>query len=311
MNIDQFVAKYNGDHINEDGYYGSQCWDVSARYAREVVGCPSLPTGSGGAEGLFRIFANPIPQYFDKIANNTSDPNQIPQKGDIIVWSGTWSPPWGHTAVCLSASTSSVTVLEQNGGIDDGVNRDPDVIERAGDGNADGVAYIITRSYSGISGWLRPKRGGSNVSPTRRKLSPKECVDRFKNFAGRYDITENDAVCQNRYEDPESDEFLYGMLVHTRDLRIAAEQKASSIGASLSTANTDLSILKGQIDELAKRPTVSQLEALKKSADDANARAIEAVAKLEKLETQDKVAEGAVISFLKAVWRIVTLRKDT
>lgn len=139
MTVDDFVAKYNGVHIDEDGYYGAQCWDVSARYAREVVGCPLFPTGSGGAEGLFRLFQNPIPQYFDRIANNTSDSNQLPQKGDVIVWTASFSPPYGHTALVISANSAGVTVLEQNGN------------------NPGGAAYIKTRNWVGVSGWLRPK----------------------------------------------------------------------------------------------------------------------------------------------------------
>lgn len=147
MTLTDFVNKYNGVHIDEDGYYGAQCWDVSARYAREVVGCPSFPTGSGGAEGLFRIFANPIPQYFDKIANNKSDPNQLPAPGDVIVWDASFSPPWGHTAVCISADASGVNVIEQNGN------------------NPGGAAYIKKRGWTGVSGWLRPKnKGDTNVA---------------------------------------------------------------------------------------------------------------------------------------------------
>lgn len=147
MNVDQFVAKYNNTHIDEDGYYGAQCWDVVARYAREVVGCPSFPTGSGGAEGLYRLFQNPIPQYFDRIANN---PNQIPQKGDVIVWGASFSPPYGHTALVISANTAGTTNLEQNGN------------------NPGGNAYIKTRNWVGVSGWLRPKTmKGNDMYPNK------------------------------------------------------------------------------------------------------------------------------------------------
>lgn len=142
MDVDQFINQTNNTHVDEDGYYGAQCWDLVARYARVVVGCPSFPTGSGGAEGLFRLFQNPIPQYFDRIANNTSDPNQLPQKGDVIVWQASFSPPYGHTALVISANSAGVTVLEQNGN------------------NPGGNAYIKTRNWVGVSGWLRPKTQG-------------------------------------------------------------------------------------------------------------------------------------------------------
>lgn len=169
MNVDQFVAKYNGVHIDEDGYYGAQCWDVSARYAREVVGCPSFPTGSGGAEGLYRLFQNPIPQYFDRIANDKNDPNQLPQKGDVIVWDASFSPPWGHTALVIGADASGVTVLEQNGN------------------NPGGSAYIKKRGWTGVSGWLRPKnQGGPQVAIIQNADNWRARVNRTVNaFWGR------------------------------------------------------------------------------------------------------------------------------
>lgn len=151
MTVDQWIdINSRGIHIDEDGYYGAQCWDVVARYAREVVGCPSFPTGSGGAEGLFRIFADPIPQYFDRIANNPNDATQLPRKGDVIVWQASFSPPYGHTALVISADAGGVRVLEQNGN------------------NPGGNAYQITRNFVGVSGWLRPKKGQEMEHPVEQ-----------------------------------------------------------------------------------------------------------------------------------------------
>jgi hypothetical protein len=152
MNVDQFIAESNGVHIDEDGYYGAQCWDLVAKYARVVVGCPSFPTGSGGAEGLFRLFQDPIGQYFDRIPNDASNPNQLPQKGDVIVWQASFSPPYGHTALVVSADSSGPTVLEQNGN------------------NPGGAAYIKKRSWVGVSGWLRPKTKQRGMMMVDRNL---------------------------------------------------------------------------------------------------------------------------------------------
>lgn len=137
MNIDQFVTETNGQHVDEDGYYGAQCWDLVAKYARVVVGCPSFPTGSGGAEGLYRIFADPIPQYFTRVSGGY-------KKGDVIVWQASFSPPYGHTALCLDFDGTTLTVLEQNGN------------------NPGGVSYIKQRSLVGVSGALRPKGNSMN-----------------------------------------------------------------------------------------------------------------------------------------------------
>lgn len=68
--------------------------------------------------------------------------------------------------------------------------------------------------------------GAAMTSPTRRKLTPQECVGFFENFAGRTDVKPTDAVCQNRYVDLESDEFTWGLIQHVRDRRIGAEDRA-------------------------------------------------------------------------------------
>lgn len=144
---DQFVAKYNGKYINEDGAFGSQCWDVVARFAREVVGCPSFPTGSGGAEGLYRLFVQPIPRYFRRIPANEL------RKGDIAVYSSDFFPPWGHTFLVIDVlADGTIRGLEQDGSNDP--NRD---------GNADGVAYIKIRNRNKLSGGLRALAGEDDM----------------------------------------------------------------------------------------------------------------------------------------------------
>ncbi len=140
QHCDQFVAQNIGKYIDEDHSYGSQCWDVVAKYARVEYGCPSFPTVSGGAEGLWRFFGQPIPQYFYKVG-----PSEI-QKGDVIVWDSSFYRPYGHTALCWERTGSnSMLVLEQDG------SKDPN-----GDGIADGVSYIADRTLYKVNGGLRP-----------------------------------------------------------------------------------------------------------------------------------------------------------
>lgn len=162
MTLQDFINKYNGVHIDEDGYYGAQCWDLVARYAREVYGCPSFPTVTGGAAGLFSNTADIIKQYFDRVANNTNNANQIPPDGAIIVWGTTWSPPFGHTAVKTSGGIGqNMTVIEQNGN------------------NPGGAAYIKSRNYTGVTGWLVPKKGTTIAMPSKQDV-----VSQFRAFQG-------------------------------------------------------------------------------------------------------------------------------
>lgn len=147
---DAFVAKYNGVYIDEDHYYGSQCWDVVARWAREVWGCPYFPTGSGGAEGLYRLFIEPIPTFFDRV------PAGDLKKGDVVVWSADFYPPYGHTALVWERDGNTIFVLEQDGSKDFN-----------SDGNADGVSYIAQRTItSKVAGGLRPKGANMSASDT-------------------------------------------------------------------------------------------------------------------------------------------------
>lgn len=290
MNVDQFVAKYNGVHIDEDGYYGAQCWDVSARYAREVVGCPSFPTGSGGAEGLFSQFKAPIPQYFDRIANNKSDPNQLPVKGDVIVWDGSFSPPWGHTAVCISADQSGVTVLEQNGN------------------NPGGVAYIKKRGWTAVSGWLRPKGGamaekmidGDDIGLLRIGHSEIGGWPLHETHAGKFD----DKFLGSWRGKPVR-AFIWAQWNAGAAFRGLREkwrvfyETNQTIGQQLTQANTTIAGLTDQIKELGKRPTQDQLDALAKTAQEANNKAVAAQAELEKLIAERTEANKVGNAFLR------------
>jgi hypothetical protein len=145
QHADRFVARYNGEYIDEDHSYGSQCWDVVARYAREEFGCTPFPTVSGGAEGLWRFYGDPrsapIFKYFDQVPAADLKP------GDIVVWNASFYPPYGHTALVWRREGNTIFVLEQDG------SKDPN-----GDGNADGVSYIAQRTItSKVAGGLRPK----------------------------------------------------------------------------------------------------------------------------------------------------------
>lgn len=222
MSVDEYINQTNGVHVDEDGYYGAQCWDVVAQYARIVVGCPSFPTGSGGAEGLYRLYLDPIPQFFDKIANNTNDPNQLPLKGDVIVWEASFSPPSGHTALVISATPSGITVLEQNGN------------------NPGGVAYIKTRNWSGISGWLRPKKG----TDMRTQIPPEIVSQHYANYTnGLVQVAPTDAAAQNRFEDTLDDEFWSGLVPQLHNLLTTQMAAVADLTAQLAK-------LQSQFDEL-------------------------------------------------------------
>jgi len=154
MTVDQFVAKWNGKALDFDGAYGNQCWDLAAQYSREVVGLQGgawdvMPTGpNGGAIEVFTVFKAPLGTYYNKIANSP-DPNNLPIKGDLVIWN--WGT-FGHIALCLGATSASISVFEQNSPV--------------------GSLCHITnaKQWSGCVGWIRPKQatvtGGQEVFNT-------------------------------------------------------------------------------------------------------------------------------------------------
>jgi hypothetical protein len=284
--IDAFVAQYNNTHIDEDGYYGAQCWDVSARYAREKYGCPSFPTVTGGAAGLFTNTAGIISQYFDRVANNPNDPNQIPPDGAVIVWGTAWSPPYGHTAIKVSGSGSAMTVFEQNGN------------------NPGGNAYLKTRNYSGVIGWLVPKDKGEvkmiipdqdnwyfRFNKLMVQIRGRECSrEEFrKNFVGVEVFKMVEILSDSSEADAATDFQNWGRTAKTDrwDQQIyTLQDQVRALTTGLQTSNQNLIALQTQLKEMGDRPTTAQYKELQAKIDKANQEIIDGQKAIEKAHAQ-------------------------
>jgi uncharacterized coiled-coil protein SlyX len=151
MAFQQWVDSVNGKYIDVDGIYGSQCVDLILHYVQWLW--PGVAwrnsIGIGNAKDLYSASNS---NYFEKIANNTSDPNQIPLPGDIVVFGPTPTNAYGHIAVVLSATPSGLHLIQEDGFL---------LVDAQG--NAHGTAAIVDRPWgrSPCIGWLRPK----NISP--------------------------------------------------------------------------------------------------------------------------------------------------
>jgi len=162
MILQEFIDKYNGQQVDFDGAYGTQCWDLAAKYARDVCGCPDLPTGNFTALGVYTNFLDPLPQYFDRVANN-DDPNHYPPVGALVIFN--WSTD-GHIAIVAQSDMWNMTDFEEDGSIDTN-----------GDGKADGTAYLISRSYANVIGWLVPKKDVVNAPKPVPILTTKDVTN--------------------------------------------------------------------------------------------------------------------------------------
>lgn len=157
--INQWIANAPGRRIDVDGAYGLQCKDVIDDYCLWLFNDWQNTIRPANAK---EAFANSNGDFFEKILNNMSDPNLLPQRGDIIIWGAMVGNPYGHIAVVLGADLNGVDVIEQ-------------------DGFAQTPARTIRRPWiiSGgpVIGWLRPRPeriigyvAPQPVSPTDRKM---------------------------------------------------------------------------------------------------------------------------------------------
>jgi len=138
--VDRWFSAAVGRSMNPDNAYGLQCKDVADDYCVALFGnwVNTVKPGNGKD-----VFANASATYFTKIANDFTKPDLIPQYGDIINWGTSVAVPEGHVAVVKSATSNTVTVIEQ-------------------DGYLQTPAKIATHSYilpngAKCIGWLRPK----------------------------------------------------------------------------------------------------------------------------------------------------------
>lgn len=97
-------------------------------------------------------------QYLTWIANDYNDPNQVPLRGDIMVfdktpqagYANTYNNPYGHTGICESADSGGYNLLQQNA---------PSF------GQAVNVTHYSWK-FRPCLGWLRPKSAVVLPAPT-------------------------------------------------------------------------------------------------------------------------------------------------
>lgn len=146
-----------GAKIDIDKEYGDQCVDVDLSYGEALFPGVSWSTVFPPVANAKQLFASHNPTYFDAIANDHSNANQVPEQGDILVcdatpapgYSNQFSNPAGHTGVVDSADSSGYTILMQDGSV------------------PTGNAYLQSQAwrYRPVIGWLRPKLAAA-PSPT-------------------------------------------------------------------------------------------------------------------------------------------------
>lgn len=148
MTFDEFRNKYYGKKVGN-----GQCVALVKQYIDEVIGVKSKAIGN--AKDYFENFNNTyLKNYFTKISNT---PDLVPQKGDVVVWSGDISSTqdYGHIAIATGqGDTHNFVSFDQNWGRK--------------------IAQDIRHTYNAVYGVLRPLKdvnNSNNNSNNSNKIS--------------------------------------------------------------------------------------------------------------------------------------------
>lgn len=142
MNLQEFVNTYNGTTVG-----GGQCVALIKQYEQDVLGL--VPQAVGNAHQYYDDFYEEpfLYENFDRISYNQ---NNLPQIGDIIIWSTAVGGGFGHIAIVYENITNTTfTSFDQNW-------------------NTPLKCAIENHKYNNILGWIR-KKGTTPPSPVLNK----------------------------------------------------------------------------------------------------------------------------------------------
>lgn len=130
MTFDEFIKTNKGKYLDFDGKYSAQCFDLFQYYNRDVL-------GGGFVGGMYaKDIWNTYPKNLYTPIRNT--PNGVPQKGDVVVWGGSYNGGVGHVGMATGkGDVNSFEAFVQNDPLGS-----PSILKKY--------------NYDHVIGWLRP-----------------------------------------------------------------------------------------------------------------------------------------------------------
>jgi len=143
MSFEEFLNRYNGKYVEkEDPSARDQCMDLAFAYLDDVL---EIDRATIRHEYASQVFTQPNQMTLDKFDLIPNTPDNIPQRGDIIIF-GQQVGIAGHIAMFIDGNKDNFNAFGQNWPL----------------GSA---AHIQNHNYYGVIGWLHPKsQGGLTMS---------------------------------------------------------------------------------------------------------------------------------------------------
>lgn len=148
-----------GQSLDYDGQYSAQCVDFFNFYYKYITGRNPYADGFGvpGAKDLWNVRVG----HFDYIQNNPNDYNQLPEPGDIMIYSGSMPGTGGYGHVAIVGEAKNVYYDQNYGGM---------YVKRN------------TRAFNGYElGWMRYKGFNQGDTP----MTPQEEATAYQIVLGR------------------------------------------------------------------------------------------------------------------------------
>lgn len=141
-----------GAGLDVDGAYGKQCVDVALSWGMACFPGISWSSLFPPVPSAKDMYENYNPTYWDRVANNHSDPNQVPPQGAVAIfgpapqagYTSTYANPDGHVGIVDHTDSNYIYLVQQQPG---------------------GVTTLQARPwrYTELKGWLIAK---TNIEPT-------------------------------------------------------------------------------------------------------------------------------------------------
>lgn len=104
MTLSEFVVKYHNVRVDFDKLYGATCVDLYRQYLKDVIQIDQTPSVVGAK------------QIWERHGALKKREPYAEKAGDILVWDGNSSNPYGHVAICLGTIGRDLFIVLEGDG---------------------------------------------------------------------------------------------------------------------------------------------------------------------------------------------------